>query len=278
MSPARVALGTRPPPCTPRRQAGRPARADRQSEDEKHGFFRTREIPRRPRLRRRAAAARPFHGHARRGRHRHAADPLDPAQFADPFLRDGHRHRGAARDRDGAGGRHRRHPPQSDARGSGRGGAQGQALRERHGRRSDHHLSRRDPRRRARADEARRDFRHSGRRARRGRQAGAAGRHPHQPRRALRRRSAPAGHRTDDAQGVTVGEGVGKEEARRLLHQHRIEKLVVVDDAGRCVGLITVKDIEKATAHPHAAKDGDGRLRVAAATTVGDKGFGAPNC
>ena len=72
---------------------------------------------------------------------------------------------------------------------------------------------------------------------------------------------------------ITVGEGVGKEEARRLLHQHRIEKLVVVDEAGRCVGLITVKDIEKATAHPHAAKDGDGRLRVAAATTVGAKGF-----
>src|ERR1700690_4577302 len=72
---------------------------------------------------------------------------------------------------------------------------------------------------------------------------------------------------------ITVAEGVGKEEARRLLHQHRIEKLVVVDEAGRCVGLITVKDIEKATAHPHAAKDGDGRLRVAAATTVGDKGF-----
>ena len=54
---------------------------------------------------------------------------------------------------------------------------------------------------------------------------------------------------------VTVGEGVSQDEARRLLHQHRIEKLVVVDEAGRCVGLITVKDIEKATAHPNAAKD-----------------------
>ncbi|MBV8472694.1 MAG: IMP dehydrogenase [Hyphomicrobiales bacterium] len=72
---------------------------------------------------------------------------------------------------------------------------------------------------------------------------------------------------------VTVGEGVSRDEARRLLHQHRIEKLVVVDDEGRCVGLITVKDIEKATTHPSAAKDTDGRLRVAAATTVGDKGF-----
>ena len=72
---------------------------------------------------------------------------------------------------------------------------------------------------------------------------------------------------------VTVGEGVNHEEARRLLHIHRIEKLVVVDDSQRCVGLITVKDIEKATTHPNAAKDVDGRLRVAAATTVGDKGF-----
>jgi IMP dehydrogenase len=72
---------------------------------------------------------------------------------------------------------------------------------------------------------------------------------------------------------VTVGEGVSHDEARRLLHLNRIEKLVVVDDSSRCVGLITVKDIEKATAHPNAAKDADGRLRVAAATTVGDKGF-----
>jgi IMP dehydrogenase len=72
---------------------------------------------------------------------------------------------------------------------------------------------------------------------------------------------------------VTVREGVGKEEARRLLHQRRIEKLVVVDEGGHCVGLITVKDIEKATQHPDAAKDGEGRLLVAAATTVGDKGY-----
>jgi len=72
---------------------------------------------------------------------------------------------------------------------------------------------------------------------------------------------------------ITVGEGVTREEARRLLHHHRIEKLVVVDTGQRCVGLVTVKDIEKATAHPNAAKDLDGRLRVAAATTVGDKGF-----
>ncbi|HXW19687.1 MAG TPA: IMP dehydrogenase [Roseiarcus sp.] len=72
---------------------------------------------------------------------------------------------------------------------------------------------------------------------------------------------------------VTVREGVSKDEARRLLHQNRIEKLVVVDEDEYCVGLITVKDIEKATQHPDAAKDGEGRLRVAAATTVGDKGY-----
>jgi IMP dehydrogenase len=72
---------------------------------------------------------------------------------------------------------------------------------------------------------------------------------------------------------VTVREGVSQEEAKRLLHQHRIEKLLVVDDQYRCVGLITVKDIEKAVANPNACKDEQGRLRVAAATTVGDKGF-----
>ena len=72
---------------------------------------------------------------------------------------------------------------------------------------------------------------------------------------------------------ITVREGVRPDDARRLLHQHRIEKLVVLDEEGRCVGLITVKDIEKATLHPHACKDAEGRLRVAAASSVGDKGF-----
>ena len=72
---------------------------------------------------------------------------------------------------------------------------------------------------------------------------------------------------------ATVPPGTSQEEARRLLHQRRIEKLLVVDDSGHCVGLITVKDIEKAVASPLATKDAQGRLRVAAATTVGDKGF-----
>lgn len=72
---------------------------------------------------------------------------------------------------------------------------------------------------------------------------------------------------------ATVRTGVSQEEARRLLHQRRIEKLLVVDDAYRCVGLITVKDMEKAVTYPQATKDAAGRLRVAAATTVGDKGL-----
>jgi IMP dehydrogenase len=72
---------------------------------------------------------------------------------------------------------------------------------------------------------------------------------------------------------VTVRESVSQSEAKRMLHQRRIEKLLVVDDQYRCVGLITVKDIEKAVAYPNASKDEQGRLRVAAATTVGDKGF-----
>ena len=72
---------------------------------------------------------------------------------------------------------------------------------------------------------------------------------------------------------VTVREGVDSEEAKRLLHRHRIEKLLVVDDGGRCAGLVTVKDIEKAELHPDASKDEQGRLRVAAATGVGEKGM-----
>ncbi|WAT18161.1 IMP dehydrogenase [Aurantiacibacter sp. MUD11] len=72
---------------------------------------------------------------------------------------------------------------------------------------------------------------------------------------------------------ATVSEGVTQAEARKILHQRRIEKLLVVDNDNRCVGLITVKDIEKAVLNPDATKDAGGRLRVAAASTVGDKGF-----
>jgi IMP dehydrogenase len=69
---------------------------------------------------------------------------------------------------------------------------------------------------------------------------------------------------------VTVNEAVTKEEAKRLLHQHRIEKLLVVDTAFRCTGLITVKDIEKAQLHPNASKDDKGRLLAAGAVGTGD--------
>jgi len=72
---------------------------------------------------------------------------------------------------------------------------------------------------------------------------------------------------------ITVKENVDQIEAKRLLHSHRIEKLLVVDDAGHCIGLITVKDIEKSQLNPHASKDAQGRLRAAAATSVGDDGF-----
>jgi IMP dehydrogenase len=72
---------------------------------------------------------------------------------------------------------------------------------------------------------------------------------------------------------VTVRDGVGRDEAKRLLHHYRIEKLVVVDEAYRCIGLITVKDIEKAQRFPTACKDEHGRLRVAAATGTGADGI-----
>ena len=71
---------------------------------------------------------------------------------------------------------------------------------------------------------------------------------------------------------ITVREGVDREEAKRLLHHNRIEKLLVVDNQYRCIGLITVKDIEKAHRHPNACVDEQGRLRVAAAVSVGSDG------
>jgi IMP dehydrogenase len=72
---------------------------------------------------------------------------------------------------------------------------------------------------------------------------------------------------------ITVNEGVSRDEAKRLLHKWRIEKLLVVDGDYRCVGLVTVKDIEKAQSHPQACKDDQGRLRCAAATGVGRDGL-----
>lgn len=71
---------------------------------------------------------------------------------------------------------------------------------------------------------------------------------------------------------VTVKEGMNRDEAKLLLHKHRLEKLVVVDDSHRCVGLVTVKDIEKAEAFPNATKDEHGRLRVGAAIGIGVDG------
>ncbi|AIL65409.1 Inosine-5'-monophosphate dehydrogenase [Rickettsiales bacterium Ac37b] len=72
---------------------------------------------------------------------------------------------------------------------------------------------------------------------------------------------------------ITVRKGVSEEEAKRLLHQHRIEKLIVVDEHNSCIGLITVKDIEKAQAFPYASKDSQGRLRVSGAVGIDEEGF-----
>jgi len=72
---------------------------------------------------------------------------------------------------------------------------------------------------------------------------------------------------------VTVKEGVSREEAKKVLHHNRIEKLLVVDDAGRCIGLITVNDLIKEETYPLACKDSQGRLRTAAATSVGSDGI-----
>ncbi len=72
---------------------------------------------------------------------------------------------------------------------------------------------------------------------------------------------------------ITVREGAGQDEARELLRTRKIERVIVVDEDYRAVGLITMKDIEKAQAYPHAAKDEQGRLLVGAASTVGDAGF-----
>jgi len=72
---------------------------------------------------------------------------------------------------------------------------------------------------------------------------------------------------------ITIDQGAPLEEAKRLLHQHRIEKLIMVDEAGKLAGLITVKDMEQAVAHPNACKDERGRLRVGAAIGPGPDGM-----
>lgn len=72
---------------------------------------------------------------------------------------------------------------------------------------------------------------------------------------------------------ITVRADISKDDARKLLHKHRIEKLIIVDDAGRCTGLITVKDIEKSRLFPYASKDAEGRLLVGAAVGTGRTGL-----
>ncbi len=72
---------------------------------------------------------------------------------------------------------------------------------------------------------------------------------------------------------VTVPEHVDPEVAKKLLHQHRIEKLLVVDEEGKCAGMMTVRDIQRSRDNPYSCKDKHGRLRVAAATGTGEKGI-----
>jgi IMP dehydrogenase len=160
---------------------------------------------------------------------------------------------------------------QSRSRAAGRAGTSGQSSIG-HGGQSAHHRSGSNARRRAHPYEAKRHFR-----SRWSRATGA--RNPGKLVGILTNRDVRFATDPDQKVSelmtrnnlVTVRESVSQQEAKRLLHQHRIEKLLVVDDKYRCVGLITVKDIEKAVAHPSACKDEQGRLRVAAATTVGDK-------
>ncbi len=72
---------------------------------------------------------------------------------------------------------------------------------------------------------------------------------------------------------ITAKANIGKSEARALLHKNKIERIIITDNAGNCVGLITGKDLEKNKQFPNAAKDQDGRLLVAAATGVGKDGI-----
>ncbi|MFO1017089.1 MAG: IMP dehydrogenase [Hyphomonadaceae bacterium] len=72
---------------------------------------------------------------------------------------------------------------------------------------------------------------------------------------------------------ITVRDGVNEGEAKKLLHKHRIERVIVVDGGNKVTGLITVKDFEKAQAFPNRAKDDQGRLLVGAASTIGDAGY-----
>ena len=148
---------------------------------------------------------------------------------------------------------------------------QGQEVRGRDGGQPGHHPPRRDARRRAAADgrsPASRASRWSS--AARGRLVGILTNRD--VRFATDPRQPVAELMTRD-ELITVRENVSRDEAKRLLHQHRIEKLVVVDEAYRCTGLITVKDIEKAQRFPNACKDEHGRLRVAAATGTGTDGI-----
>ena len=159
----------------------------------------------------------------------HAPHPQHPPQRAARQRGDGHRHRVAAGDRDGAARRPRRHPQEPVDRGAGVRSRSREAVGERHDRRSDHALPDQPDLRSARADEEVPDLRRADHR---GRQQGrAAGRHPHQPRPALRDQRRPADRRRDDARAAV--HRAGRHDARRRRARsctsHKVEKLLVVD-------------------------------------------------
>ena len=175
-------------------------------------------------VRRRASETRPLGYPALRGRYPLPRHPRHPAQHSHHRLRDGYRHRSADGDRHGAGGRHRRHPPQFRCRRPGRPGAAGQEVRIRNGGQSADHRSRRDAVGRDDADEGSRFLRHSGGHRRGQGRAGKTGRHSHQPRRAVCHRSAPENLRADDAREPRDGArrrqpGRGQADAAQAPHR-----------------------------------------------------------
>ncbi len=158
---------------------------------------------------------------------------------------------------------------------AGGGSPPGEEVRVRHGREPGRDRAGRDARRCAGADGRLPHLRHPGRGGRRRGRAGVGRLVGILTNRDVRFASDPKQRVSElmtHERLIKVAENVSQEEAKRLLHQYRIEKLLVVDDDENCIGLVTVKDIEKAQLNPFASKDDQGRLRVAAATTVGDEG------
>ena len=205
------------------------------------------------------------------GRHPDPADRDDRAQHPADQRGDGHGDRGADGDRHGAGGRHRGDPPQPRRRGAGGGGAAGEALRLGRGLCAGDAPARPDAEGRqgaCRSGIASPAFRWwtSG--------AWCSGIVTNRDMRFATDDATPV--QRDDDRARTwrcCASRPISAQAKGMMEARRIEKLLVVDQGGRLTGLLTLKDIEQAVLNPLAAKDDLGRLRVAAASTVGDAGF-----